>query len=159
VKLAKDMGAEDGKGQIIKELSNVEYNFDDYLVYDGPSEKHGEWVQSKVRGVQAAIVTVPLIQAYDEAYKSVKRGGRIIALALPKDNISVPPATFIMREIQLIGSFVGTRKDIQEALELAKLRQITCKVEKCKLEDINEVFENMRNFKISGRIVIDFTAK
>ncbi len=153
------MGAEDGKGQIIKELSNVEYNFDDYLVYDGPSEKHGEWVQSKVRGVQAAIVTVPLIQAYDEAYKSVKRGGRIIALALPKDNISVPPATFIMREIQLIGSFVGTRKDIQEALELAKLRQITCKVEKCKLEDINEVFENMRNFKISGRIVIDFTAK
>jgi D-arabinose 1-dehydrogenase-like Zn-dependent alcohol dehydrogenase len=42
---------------------------------------------------------------------------------------------------------------------LAKFRQITCKVEKCKLEDINEVFENMRNFKISGRIVIDFTAK
>ncbi len=159
MKLAKDMGAEDGKGQIIKELSNVEYNFDDYLVYDGPSEKHGEWVQAKVRGVQAAIVTVPLIQAYDEAYKSVKRGGRIIALALPKDNISVPSATFIMREIQLIGSFVGTRKDIQEALELAKFRQITCKVEKCKLEDINEVFENMRNFKISGRIVIDFTAK
>ncbi len=58
----------------------------DYLVYDGPSEKCGEWVQAKVHGVQVALVTVPLIQAYDEALKSVKRGGRIIAVALPKEN-------------------------------------------------------------------------
>jgi len=134
-------------------------NFDDYLVYDGPSEKHSEWVQTKVRGVQVAIVTVPLIQAYEEACKSVKRGGRIIAVALPKGNLSIPISTFITREIQLIGSFVGTRKDLQEALELAKIHKITCKVEKCKLEDINEVFENMLNYKISGRVVIDFTAK
>jgi len=134
-------------------------NFDDYLVYDGPSEKHSEWVQTKVRGVQVAIVTVPLIQAYEEACKSVKRGGRIIAVALPKGNLSIPISTFITREIQLIGSYVGTRKDLQEALELAKVRKITCKVEKCKLEDINEVFENMQNYKISGRVVIDFTAK
>ena len=100
-----------------------------------------------------------MIQAYDEAFKSVKRGGRIIAVALPKENISVPTFSFIMKEIQLIGSAVGTRKDLQEALELAKLHKITCKVEKCKLEDINKVFEKMHNYKISGRMVIDFTAK
>jgi propanol-preferring alcohol dehydrogenase len=100
-----------------------------------------------------------LIQAYDEAFKSVKRGGRIIAVAIPKENISIPTINFIFREIKLIGSFVGTRKDVQEALELAKIHKITCKVERCKLEDINEVFDNMHNYKISGRIVIDFTTK
>jgi propanol-preferring alcohol dehydrogenase len=134
-------------------------NFDDYLVYDGPSDKHSEWIQTKVGGVQVAIVTVPLIQAYEEACKSVKRGGRVIAVALPKGNISIPISIFVIKEIQLIGSYVGTRKDLQEALELAKLHKITCKVEKCKLEDINEVFEKMQNYKISGRVVIDFTAK
>ena len=46
----------------------------DFLVYDGPSDKHGQWVKITTKGgVQAAIVTVPLIPAYDEAFKSVKR--------------------------------------------------------------------------------------
>ena len=79
-------------------------------------------------------------------------------MGLPKENLSIPTIAFVMREIQLIGSFVGTRKDIQEALELAKHHQIKCKVEKCKLEDINEVFDKMHNYQISGRVVIDFTA-
>ena len=38
------------------------------LVYDGPSDKHSEWIEKKVGGVQAAIVTVPVIQAYEEAF-------------------------------------------------------------------------------------------
>lgn len=103
------------------------------------------------------MVTVPIIQAYDEAFKSLKRGGRLIAVGLPKENLSIAIPNLIIKEIQLIGSFVGTRKDMQEALELAKLRQITCKVEKCKLEEINEVFNRMHQFKLSGRVVIDFT--
>jgi propanol-preferring alcohol dehydrogenase len=128
-----------------------------YLVYDGPSDKHGEWVQAKVQGVQAAIVTVPLIAAYDEAYKSVKRGGRVVAVALPSGKISVPAVDFVTRGIQLVASVVGTRQDIREALELAKLHKITCKVEKRKLEDINQIFDDMHKCKISGRVVIDFS--
>lgn len=135
------------------------HHINEYLVYDGPSEKHAEWVQEKVHGVQAAIVTVPLIQAYNEAYKSVKKGGRLIAIGLPEGSISIPVNDLVIRGVQLIGSMVGSRKDLQEALELAKVRQITTKVTKCKLEDINEIFENMKNYKICGRVVIDFTAK
>jgi alcohol dehydrogenase, propanol-preferring len=129
------------------------------LVYDGPANKHGEWVQDKVGGVQAAIVAVPLIQAYEEAFKSVKRGGRIVAVGLPNGNISVPIVDCVLSGIQLVGSVVGTRKDLQETLELAKLHQIVCKTEKRKLEDINLIFDDMMNYKISGRVVIDFLAK
>jgi propanol-preferring alcohol dehydrogenase len=131
----------------------------DYLVYDGPSDKHGEWVQERVGGVQAAIVTAPLVQAYEEAFKSVKHDGRIVAVGLPASKISVSVLDFVLGGIQLIGSLVGTRKDVQETLELAKLHKIACKVEKCKLEDINQIFDDLLNYKISGRIVIDFTAK
>jgi len=130
------------------------------LVYDGPSDKHGEWVRTTTKGgVQAAIVTVPLIPAYEEAFKSVKRGGRVVAVALPSGKMSLPVFDCILNGIEFVGSIVGTRQDMQEALQLAQLHKITCKVQKRKLEDINEIFDDMINYKISGRVVLDFSAK
>ncbi len=131
-----------------------------WLVYDGPSDKHSEWVKTTTQvGVQAAIVTVPSIPAYDQAFKSVKRGGRVVAVGLPSGTMSVPILDCVFNGIELVGSIIGTRQDIKEALELAKLHKITCKIQKRKLEDINEVFNDMINYKISGRVVIDFTDK
>ena len=141
-----------------KKDDDTAVSFDD-LVYDGPADKHGEWIQERVGGVQASVVTVPLIQAYEEAFKSVKRGGRIVAVGLPSGKVSIPILDIIMSGIQLVGTVVGTRKDLQEALQLAKLHQIVCRVEKRKLEDINLIFDDMINYKISGRVVIDFSAK
>ncbi|CAF0781360.1 unnamed protein product [Adineta steineri] len=46
-----------------------------------------------------------------------------------------------------------------KALEIAKLHKIECKVQKKRLEDINEIFDDMINYRISGRIVLDFSAK
>ncbi len=130
------------------------------LVYDGPSDKHGEWVRTTTKGgVQAAIVTVPLIPAYEEAFKSVKRGGRVVAVGLPSGKMSLPVFDCIINGIEFVGSVVGTRQDMQEALQLAQLHKITCKVEKRKLEDINEIFDDMINYKINGRVVLDLSAK
>jgi propanol-preferring alcohol dehydrogenase len=134
-------------------------NFNLFLVYDGPVEKHGEWIRNQVGGVQASIVTVPLIIAFDQAFESVKRCGRIIAVGMPKGNMSVPISRWVTNGIELIGSTLGSRQDLQEALDFAKLHRITCKVEKRKLKDINQIFDDMSNYKINGRIVIDFSDK
>lgn len=135
-------------------------NVFNYLVYDGPSDKHGEWIRTTTKGgVQAAIITVPLIQAYEEALKSVKRGGRIVGVGLPSGKMSLPIFDCIVNGIEFVGSIVGTRQDLKEALELAKLHKITCKVQKRKLEDINEIFDDMINYKISGRVVLDLSTK
>ena len=129
------------------------------LVYDGPSDQLSEWVQKTTgQGVQAAIVTVPLVQAYDEAFKSLKRGGCVVAVALPVGKMSVSVFDCVLKGISLVGSIVGTRQDLQEALQLAKLHKITCKVQKRKLEEINEIFDEMLNYKISGRVVLDFSS-
>lgn len=138
VNLSKELGAEE--------------------VYDGPGDQHGLWVQKTVGGVQAALVAVPVIQAYEEALKSVKRGGRVVAVGLPSKNISISVLGLVFSGIQLIGSVVGTRQDLAETLEFSKLHNITCKIQKRKLEEINEVFDDMNNYKISGRVVIDFSA-
>lgn len=128
-------------------------------VFDGPPDKHGEWIQEKVGGVQGSVVTVPIVAAFEQAFKSVKRGGRVVAVALPNGRMSVPIVDCVLGGIELVGSIVGTRKDLQEALDIAKLHKIECKVQKKKLEEINEVFDDMINYRISGRVVIDFAAK
>lgn len=128
-------------------------------MFDGPPDKHGEWIQEKVGGVQGSVVTVPIVAAFEQAFKSVKRGGRVVAVALPNGRMSVPIVDCVLGGIELVGSIVGTRKDLQEALDIAKLHKIECKVQKKKLEEINEVFDDMINYRISGRVVIDFAAK
>ena len=125
-------------------------------MYDGPSEKHAEWIRNKVGGVQASIVTVPVVAAFEQALESVKRCGCVVAVGLPKGSMSVPISRLVNNGLELIGSTLGTRQDLQEALELAKLHQITCRVEKRTLESINQVFDDMSNYRISGRVVIDF---
>jgi propanol-preferring alcohol dehydrogenase len=73
--------------------------------------------------------------------------------------MSLPIFDCIVNGIEFVGSIVGTRQDLKEALELAKLHKITCKVQKRKLEDINEIFDDMINYKISGRVVLDLSTK
>lgn len=129
------------------------------LVYDGPADKHGEWIRNKVGGVQASFVTVPLIVAFDQAFESVKRCGRVIAVGMPKGNMTIPITRWVTNGIELIGSTLGSRQDLQEALDLAKLHQIKCKIQKRKLKDINQIFDDMSHYKINGRVVIDFSDK
>ena len=71
----------------------------------------------------------------------------------------LPIVDCVLNGIEFVGSVVGTRQDLKEALQLAKIHQITCKVQKRKLEDINQIFDDMINYKISGRVVLDFSAK
>lgn len=80
-----------------------------------------------------------------------------MAVGLPSGNISIPIVGCILSGIQLVGTVVGTRQDLREALQLAKLHKIVCRAEKRKLEDINLIFDDMLHYKISGRIVIDFS--
>ncbi len=137
MQLSKDMGAEE--------------------VFDGPPDQHGKWIQEKIGGVQGSIITVPIVAAFEQAFQSVKRGGRVVAVALPNGKMSVPIVDCVLGGIELVGSIVGTRKDLQEALDIAKLHKIECKVQKRKLEDINDIFNDMINYRISGRVVLDFS--
>ena len=75
---------------------------------------------------------------------------------MPKGNLSVPIVRWVASGIQLIGSTLGSRQDLQEALDFAQAHQIQCKVEKRSLKEINQILDDMANYKIHGRIVLDF---
>ena len=63
----------------------------------------------------------------------------------------------VLDGIQVIGSLVGTRQDLAEAFQFAAEGKVVPKVALRKLEEINDIFEEMEEGKITGRMVIDFT--
>ena len=62
----------------------------------------------------------------------------------------------VLDGIQVVGSLVGTRQDLEEAFQFAAEGKVVPKVELRPLEDINDIFEEMEEGKITGRMVIDF---
>ena len=63
----------------------------------------------------------------------------------------------VLDGIQVIGSLVGTRQDLAEAFQFAAEGKVVPKVALRKIEEINEIFEEMEAGTITGRMVIDFT--
>jgi propanol-preferring alcohol dehydrogenase len=69
----------------------------------------------------------------------------------------------VLNGVSVVGSIVGTRKDLVECLDFAargKVKAIT--IEKSLedindiFEDINDIFEDMINGEITGRVVMKF---
>lgn len=84
----------------------------------------------------------------------MKRGGTLVVVGLPNADLPIPIFDTVLNGVSVKGSIVGTRKDMQEALDFAARGKVRPIVETAELEEINEVFERMEKGKINGRIVL-----
>lgn len=78
-------------------------------------------------------------------------------VGLPPESMDVPIFDTVLNGTKVVGSIVGTRKDLQETLQFAAEGKIKTIIETRKLEDINEIYDLMLEGKINGRIVLDMT--
>lgn len=108
----------------------------------------------KVGGVQAAISVAVSKIAFEQAYKSVKRGGTLVVVGLPNVDLPIPIFDTVLNAVTVRGSIVGTRKDLQEALEFAAQGKVKTIIEVQPLENINEIFDRLNSGQINGRVVI-----
>ncbi|MDX8366843.1 alcohol dehydrogenase AdhP [Cytobacillus sp. IB215665] len=118
-------------------------------------EDSAEYIQREFGGVQASICTAVSKKAFDEAYRAVKRGGKCVAVGLPPEMIEIPIFDTVLNAVSVVGSIVGTRKDLQEALQFAADGKVRTTVTKAKLEDINDIFADLEAGKINGRVVME----
>lgn len=63
----------------------------------------------------------------------------------------------VLNGVTVRGSIVGTRLDLQESLDFAADGKVKATIQTGKLEDINAIFDDMRQGNIEGRIVMDLT--
>lgn len=109
------------------------------------------------KGLDATIITSVAKMPFNQAVDVVKAGARVVAVGLPVDKMDLDIPRLVLDGIQVVGSLVGTRLDLQEAFQFAAEGKVVPKVALRPLEDINEIFEEMEQGKITGRMVIDFT--
>lgn len=108
-------------------------------------------------GLRAAIVVAPAPSAFSQAIEAISPGGAVIFIALPaKDRDSLPVSISVLAnfEKRLIGSNVGTRADLLEAVELALSAGILAAVETLPLTQANAALDRLRRGAVPGRLVL-----
>lgn len=112
-------------------------------------------LQDKVGGVHAAVVTAVSKAAFNSAVDAVRAGGRVVAIGLPPESMDLSIPRIVLDGIEIVGSLVGTRKDLEEAFQFGAEGLVVPKVQMRALDEVQEIFQEMRDGKITGRMVID----
>lgn len=105
--------------------------------------------------MKAVVVTAVSKVAFNQAINSVRAGGIVIAVGLPSETMDVSIVKTVLDGIEIIGSLVGTRKDLEEAFQFGAEGMVVPVVKKRPIEDASAIFKEMEDGVITGRMVID----
>ncbi|WP_170064877.1 alcohol dehydrogenase AdhP [Neisseria iguanae] len=125
------------------------------LVINPQKEDAAKVIQEKVGGAHAAIVTAVSSAAFNSAVDAVRAGGRVVALGLPPESMDLSIPRLVLDGIEVVGSLVGTRQDLAEAFQFGAEGLVVPKVQLRDLDEAPAIFQEMREGKITGRMVID----
>ena len=98
-----------------------------------------------------AVAKTPFNQAVDV----VKAGARVVAVGLPVDKMDLDIPRLVLDGIEVVGSSRNTSR-LKRSFQFAAEGKVVPKVKTRDLEDINDIFEEMEQGKITGRMVIKF---
>jgi propanol-preferring alcohol dehydrogenase len=107
-------------------------------------------------GAHAAISVAVAPKAFEQAFSSLRRGGTLVFVALPADNVvSLPIFETVLKGITVLGSIVGTRKDLAEVYAIHAQGRTRVIRETRRLDEVNECFEEVEKGQVKARIVFD----
>ncbi|WP_284139764.1 MULTISPECIES: alcohol dehydrogenase AdhP [unclassified Virgibacillus] len=143
----------DDKLQLAKEVgADLTYNVKTVPNVD-------EVIQKEVGGAHAAVVTAVSKAAFNQAVNSVRPTSKVVNVGLPPETMDLDIIKSVLNGIEVIGSLVGTRKDLEEAFMFGAEGKVVPVVQSRKLDEINDIFHEMENGTIQGRMVIDMRLK
>src|SRR5947209_9609565 len=126
----------------------------DYIV-NGRKEDPVEAIK-KLGGADAAISLAVSPRAFEQAFRSLRRGGTLTFVALPADNyMQLPIFETVLNGNKIVGSIVGTRVDLAEVFELHADGKTQVIYEKRHLEEVNHAFEEIEQARVAARLVFD----
>lgn len=111
-------------------------------------------VQRAIGGAQAVLITAVSVKAFQQGIGMLRRGGTCVLIGLPPGDFPTPIFDVVLKRLTIRGSIVGTRKDLQEALQFAAEGKVRATTETQPLEAINDVFTRLRKGAVLGRVVL-----
>lgn len=157
VQYAKAMGLlvcavdiDDGKLAHAKELGAD-------LLVNAKSDNPAEALKKETGGgAHGVLITAPSLIAFNQGIGMTRRHGTCVLVGLPPGEFPVPLFDVVASCITIRGSFVGTRKDMAEALDFAAAGKVRADIELQPLSAINGIFERLAHGDVPSRVVLDF---
>jgi propanol-preferring alcohol dehydrogenase len=110
----------------------------------------------RLGGADQALAIAASPAAFEQAYRSLRRGGTLVFVGLPADNrMALPIFETVLGGITLVGSIVGTRTDLREVFELhagGKTRVIR---EVRALDTVNDAIADVEAGRVAARVVFE----
>lgn len=124
------------------------------LTVNAAQEDAAAFAQKHIKGAHGALVTAVSPKAFSQALGMLRRHGTLSLNGLPPGDFPLPIFDVVLKRLTVRGSIVGTRKDLHEALDFAAEGRVKAHVHSGNLDDINTIFDTMRQGAIDGRIVL-----
>ena len=158
VQYAKAMGLHVAAVDIGPEKMRLARKLGAELAVDAREEDPVAEIQKRIGGAHGVLVTAVSLPAFKQAVGMLRRGGTCVLNGLPPGEFPISVFDMVLNGYTLRGSIVGTRLDLEEALEFAAEAKVKATIEDQPLESINEVFDRLKKGKVNGRVVLDIAA-
>jgi propanol-preferring alcohol dehydrogenase len=155
VQYAKAMGLHVAAVDIADDKLRLACSLGAEIALNARTTDPAEELQKLIGGAHGVVVTAVSKPAFAQAIGMLRRGGTCSLVGLPPGEFPTPIFDVVLKRLTIRGSIVGTRKDLQEALEFASEGKVKATIETQPLSAINDVFGRLRSGDVNGRIVLD----
>jgi propanol-preferring alcohol dehydrogenase len=109
-------------------------------------------------GADVAVALAADPSSFEQAFRSLRRGGRLVCVALPANDAVLPVPIFdaVLGGKTVIGSIVGTRNDLADVFALHAAGRTEIVAVDRKLEDVNQAIDAVLSGQVPARVVFEF---
>ena len=157
VQYAKAMGLQvcavdidDGKLAHAKKLGA------DALVNAKQGDPVAEVIKATGGGAHGVLITAPSLPAFKQGVGMTRKWGTCVLVGIPPGEFPTPLFDVVANCITIRGSFVGSRRDMAEALAFAANGKVKADIELQPLSAINSVLQRLKTGDVPSRVVLEF---
>ena len=110
-------------------------------------------------GAHAVIVCTASNKAYGQALSFLRKRGTLVCVGVPEGApqpiANAFPHSLVFRELNIVGTAVGNRRDAAEVLDFAARGIVKTHFRLEKMEKLTEVFQQLKDGTLAGRVILD----
>ena len=158
IQYAKAMGYHVAAVDVSDEKAALARQLGADIALNAKTEDAAKAIQRQIGGAHGVLITAVSPVAFRQGLDMLRRAGTCVLVGLPPGDFPAPIFDVVLKRLTIRGSIVGTRKDLQEALEFAAEGKVKATITTRLFQEVNEAFDQLKRGQAQGRIVLDLAS-